>query len=564
VGRHVPRTRRRRRGAWAAVVVAVLLAGAAAAVVDGRAAGLVDRVRSAIAGDGCKPTVVRVDASPSITPALRSVLASQQGRRLADDTCLQVDVRGTTPDQVVAAARGAGGVGTPAELSRLPHLWVPDATLWVARMPATVPTNVEKSLARSPVVLTTSEAVVRELGWTAEKAPTWGEAVTGVRPVAVDLTTDTTGLATALALRATLGSGVRFRRALAGLSLAVDRGTARGGQAPLDLASTNSPQTPLIPTSEQAVLTLRRSGQGSLALVYPSDGSPILDFPLVRVAEGRGPTGTEEAVAVVASALRAPATADVLLAQGFRLPGGAVPVGDGVRTAQIRRLDAPQAGEITKIVGALSALAAPTRMLALVDVSSTMGAQVSPGVRRVDLVGSALTETLGRLPDDASVGVWVFGTQLAGAVDHTELAAVARLDAAEGPTTHRERLLAALQTLPDRLQGSGGGTALYDTTDAAVRELQQSHDGRADNVVVLVTDGTELDPDGPSLEQVVATLRSGAGEGAVRVVAIGIGPGADLAELTALAGATPAGAAYLVEDPTKLGTVLADALASRA
>ena len=210
MGRHAPGSRRRRgRAVAAAAVVAAVLAGTATVVaiaVPG-SARLVDRVTQAFPAGACEPTVVRVEASPAITPAVRTVLARQQGRRLADGTCLRVDVRGTTPDQVVATAGGAGDARTPAELSRLPHLWIPDSALWVARIPPTVPTNVEKSLARSPVVLTTSRAVVGALGWTAAKAPRWDQAVTGIRPVAVDLTTDTCGLSVALALRATLGPG---------------------------------------------------------------------------------------------------------------------------------------------------------------------------------------------------------------------------------------------------------------------------------------------------------------------------------------------------------------------
>jgi len=563
VGRHAPRTRRRRRGAWAAAAV-VLLAGTAGAVavVTGGPAQLVDRVRAAVAADGCEPTVVRVDASPSITPAVRTVLDPQQGRELADGTCLKVDVRGTTPDQVVAATRGAGAGKSAAELSRLPHLWVPDSTLWVARVPKTVPAKVEKSLARSPVVLTTSQAVVRALGWTAQKPPAWAEAVTGIRPVAVDLTTDTCGLSTALALRATLGSGVGFRRALAGLSLAVDRGTVVGGAAPLDLASANSPKTPLIPASEQAVLSLRRSGHASLALVYPRDGAPVLDFPLVRVAAGRNPAATEAAVAVVASALRAPAAADVLLAQGFRLPGGDIPEGEGVRTAPIRRLATPDAEDVTQIVGALTTLAAPTRMLALIDVSTSMGAEVAPGVRRIDLVRDAASATLTQLPDDNSVGAWVFASRLVGDRDYVPLADIARLDTVRDGSTQRQQILGVLEGLPDRLRP--GGTSIYDTADAAVREMQQTYDGRAANVVVLMTDGVNEDSRGLTLDEVVARLKKNADDGAVRIVAIGIGPGVDIAALNRLAEATPGGKAYLAEDPRDLGAVLVDALATRA
>jgi Ca-activated chloride channel family protein len=543
-------------------LVLLLIAGSVAGVVAVGPRRLLDRIRATTTSDEqCTPTVVRVDAAPAITPAVRTVLAAQQGRRLTDDTCLRTDVRGMTPDQAVAAlkARGAGSTGSAQ--GALPDLWIPDATLWVDRVPDSIKMTVEKSLARSPVIITSSTAAVARLGWSAARAPSWAEAVTGVHPVAVDLTTQTCGLATASALRATGKDQTTFRRSLAALSLAVDQGTMIGSQAPLDLVGADSPATPLIPESEQSAIALRRSGLTSLALVYPRDGSPVLDFPLVRVATGSRPAPAEAAVAIVASALRTPMAAETFRAQGFRLPGRAAPTDEGVRQEQIRDLDFPPAAEMSKIVSALASLAAPTRMLALIDVSTSMTVEVAPGVRRIDLVRDAATATLSMLPADNSVGAWVFASRISGDVDYAPLADVARLDAPEGGGTHLDRIRAALTTLPDRIHG--GGTSIYDTVDAAVRAMQQTYDGSASNVVVLMTDGVNADRRGMSLDEVVTALESGSGAGAVRLIAIGIGPGVDMAALTRLAEATPAGRAYPATDPEDLQSVLVDALATR-
>ena len=94
--------------------------------------------------------------------------------------------------------------------------------------------------------------------------------------------------------------------------------------------------------------------------------------------------------------------------------------------------------------------------------------------------------------------------------------------------------------------------------------MQQSYDGSAANVVLLLTDGANLDSSGLSLDQFVEALRKNVDAGAVRIIAIGIGPGADMGTLSTLAEATPGGQAYLVEKEEDIDTVVLDALASRA
>jgi Ca-activated chloride channel homolog len=565
VGRHAPRGRRARRALVAGVVVAAL-AGAATAVAVTRPQAL-DVVLDRVAGSAtrsapdCTPTVVRLDASPEINPALREALAGQQGRQLADGTCLQVDVRGVTSDQAAATLRSAGARPAADQVSALPDLWVPDASLWTGRLPEGAPVTVEASLARSPVVLATSRSVVSALGWTAERPPAWAQAVTGAHPVEADLASDTCGLATALALRTTLGGGKPFRRALAALSLAVDRGTLPGATSGLELAATDSPQTPLVPMSEQSLIGLRAEGRSSLAAVYPADGSPVLDYPLVRVAAQQRPAATQAATAAVVSTLRSPATAEVLLARRFRLPDGRVPAAEDLPEGLLRGLPYPSPEQVAQVVAGLPRLAAPTRMLAVIDVSTSMEREVAPGVRRIDLVVQASSNALGLFPGDDSVGTWVFASRLDGAVDHVEIAPIERLDRPDPAGTHRDRLQADLQRLPTLL--SDNGTSIYDTMTAAVASMQATYDGRAENVVVLLTDGVNTDSEGLTLDQAVQRLRAGRSEGDVRIVAIGIGPETDQASLQRLAGATDDGQAYLAAEPEDLGEVLVDALSSR-
>lgn len=565
MGRHAPGSRRR-TGRWVRRVVAVLavlgLAGGAGAVAVQRGLvdvpGLTDALRPDPA-PRCTPTVLRVFAGPEATPPVRAALGPLAGKVLADGTCLQLDVRGVAASGVVTALRAAGDATTPAELATLPQLWVPDSTLWAARTPKAVPSTVVGSLATSPVVLSTSASALAALGWPAQGGPTWAQAVTGVRPVAVDLTGDTSGLATALALRTTIRDDTAFKRTLAALSLAVDQSAGLG--APFDLASADSPATPLVPTTEQSVLAQRRGGLTALRMVYPKDATPVLDYPLLTVADGRWPPVLAAAVTDAVTALRSPAAQAAFVGQGFRA-GTAVPDGEDVATSGLRPFPLPGGPDVERLVAGLATLAVPTRMLAVVDVSQSMAGAIGPGVTKIGLVAAASSKALELFPGRYSVGTWVFASRLDGATDHKELSPVAPLSDPDGGATHRDRILADLGTLPTLLNDNG--TSIYDTVDAAVAAMQDTFDPRASNVVVLLTDGVDTDRTGLTLDQAVARLRQGRADGDVRLVAIGIGSQVDATALQRLAGATRNGQSFVAEKPDDLGRILVEALASRS
>lgn len=565
MGRHTPGARRatgrRVRRVVAVLAAAGLLAGGGALAVQ---RGLVDvpgltEVLRPAPPPPCTPTVLRVFAAPDVTPAVRTALAARSGRVLSDGTCLQVDVRGVDPSTVVTALRAAGDATTPAQLATLPQLWVPDSALWASRTPTAVPSTVVGSLATSPVVLSTSASAVAALGWPVQGGPTWAQAVTGVRPVAVDLTADTSGLATALALRTTIRDETAFRRALAALSLAVDHAAGLG--APFDLASTNSPQTPLVPTTEQSVLAQRRAGLTALRMVYPKDATPVLDYPLLTVADGRWPPVLAAAVADAVTTLRSPQAQAAFVGQGFRA-GTQVPDGEDVVTSGLRPFPLPGGPPVEQLVAGLATLAAPTRMLAVVDVSRSMAQTIGPGVTKIGLVAAASAKALDLFPGRYSVGTWVFASRLDGATDWRELSPVAPLASPDDGATHRERILADLETLPTLLNDNG--TSIYDTVDAAVAAMQETFDARASNVVVLLTDGVDTDRTGLTLDQAVARLRKGRADGDVRLVAIGIGTQVDGKALERLAGATKNGRSFVAEKPDDLGRILVEALASRS
>jgi Mg-chelatase subunit ChlD len=124
----------------------------------------------------------------------------------------------------------------------------------------------------------------------------------------------------------------------------------------------------------------------------------------------------------------------------------------------------------------------------------------------------------------------------------------------------RAQLGAALRKLPTL---TNGGTGLYDTTLAAVRTLQDGYDPAAVNSVILLTDGENDDPGSLSLRELLTALeRERDPARPVRVVAIGMGPEADIMALKRIAGVT-GGSSYEAREPSDIASVFRDALLGR-
>jgi Mg-chelatase subunit ChlD len=112
---------------------------------------------------------------------------------------------------------------------------------------------------------------------------------------------------------------------------------------------------------------------------------------------------------------------------------------------------------------------------------------------------------------------------------------------------------------------SPNGTALYATVRAAMRQARASYDPDAVNSVVLFTDGRNEKDRSVSLSQVVRELRADATANPTRpisLIAIGMGPDADMPVLRAIAQAS-GGRAYRADTASQMQLVMFDALASR-
>ncbi|MGL5909778.1 MAG: VWA domain-containing protein, partial [Phycicoccus sp.] len=147
-------------------------------------------------------------------------------------------------------------------------------------------------------------------------------------------------------------------------------------------------------------------------------------------------------------------------------------------------------------------------VLLVIDVSGSMAdpAEGSP-VPLVEVVTSAARDLTELLPDDATLGTWVFGSRLSGTSDHVQLIAPRTLDAAHRAAVHRA--LAGVTAQPT-------GTGLYDTVLAAYTHAAGRARAGVPVHVVVFTDGNDEDDRDsiglPGLRRAITT-RGASGDG---------------------------------------------------
>jgi Ca-activated chloride channel family protein len=298
-----------------------------------------------------------------------------------------------------------------------------------------------------------------------------------------------------------------------------------------------------------------------LVAVYPVEGSPALDYPVLRVGSLAG--RERSAVDAVTRALVSADAVTAMGKAGFRGTDGTAPPGAGAATGiqEDRPQELPlEPAEVQALFARLSSLAKPSRLLAVFDVSASMEAAVGTGTRAT-LARDAAKSALTLFPDDSAIGLWVFARRLDGDSDWVEAVPTRALAADAGGRPQREVLAEQLDGIPGRL--TPGGTGLYDTTLAAVRAARADFDPTAVSSVVIITDGKDEDGDGIGLESLVQTLGGEVDPARpVKVIGIALGPDADLSALQEIAAAT-GGAAYSAVDENDLQKVLFDALRQR-
>lgn len=496
-------------------------------------------------------STVAVTVTPELAGVAEDLLSDPDA--LGADGCVTAEVTAQEPLQT------AGDLSA-LEADALPDVWVPDSSLWFPRA-GDAELSPGSSMATSPVVLATGSAVVEARGWV-DAPPSWSDALTDDQPVAMpDIAASAEALAALAALRGTVAGEEQADTAVVEAVLAADRASG-GASSALEAAGRNDPDAALVPVSEQAVYAAHASdGESSVVAVYPSEGSPWLDYPVVRVGS---PSGDQSrAVDSVVALLSSDEARDAVAEAGFRDADGVAPPAaggeTGIREEGPAPVDLDPAG-VQGLFDRLAALAAPSRLLAVVDVSASMEAEVGEG-NRATLARDAAKSALALIPGRSAIGLWVFARELDGPVDWQELVPTRSLDTQVDGRTQRDILQEQADTFPTRL--SPGGTGLFDTVLAAVRKARVDFDPTAVNTVVVITDGADEDGDTIGLDGLLQTLAGEAdADRPVKVIGIALGPDADLTALQRIGEAT-GGAAYSAVDENDLQGVLFDALRQR-
>jgi hypothetical protein len=495
-----------------------------------------------------------VAAAPDIADAIAQVARS--AGPAATGGC-EVTVTPVDPAQV--AANGSAGA----------DVWIPDSSMWVQRAAAAgqaVPAQ-NPVVATSPVVFALSAATVAQL------------AAAGVTPdVEAILATRTTATPIRVGLPDPQRSATAVSAVLAARAAVTGTTDARAAltwamrSSPADLPIRDSellarlavdPNT-AVPVSEHSVIAYNAAGGAPAATaIYPGAGAVALDYPAVTLS-------TDAAVVAVANDLVGLLVGSdgrqALQSAGFRAPDGAPGQGSstasGMNPVMIVTTPLPGTAAVDDAIRSVQVSNEPSRMLAVMDISGSMQAQVegAGGATRIDLAKQAATLGLGLYPADSQIGLWSFSTNLAPGSDHLELIPVSTLGPDGQGGTGAQRLgqaIAGLRAIPD------GGTGLYDTVLDAVRTMRANYDPARVNSVLVLTDGMNDDANGIDLQTLLSTLAAEQDPNrVVPVISIAFGPDSDLDSLTQISRAT-GGVAYESKDPRQIGEIFLDAVGQR-
>lgn len=520
-----------------------------------------DSSGSDAAGAACdERTVLTVAAAPAIAPVVEQVVSSAAAQE-AVGSCTDVSV-----EPVASAAFAESG---DPDVSAA--LWIPEASLWVDTLADRLgEEEVETlgSMASSPVVLAATPAAAAQLAGTEPEGAvdaSWTRVLDGTTPVAtVDPTTSTEGVTTLTTIQTVLGAEpgqdppLPLVQSFVGLSRAVVPTVDDA------FALTADPTTsPMFATSEQSVVSHnRQSDEDSVVPVYPTEGTTILDYPVVRLPLDGQAAGTAAEAAALGQVLLAAEASSVAQEAGFRSPDGeAQPDGqEGMPADSPAALPAPTAELAQDALRTWSAVTLDSRMLAVIDVSGSMDQDAGNGRTRAQLARDATVAASRIYPDTAQIGLWAF-SELQDPPNHwVPLLDVGPLGDDLGEGSRREAFVAQAATLPSRVQG---GTGLYDTTLAAFRSMRSTYDPSRVNSVVILTDGRNRDVDGIDLDTLLTALRAEFDPAnPVTIIPVAMGADVDMNVLSQIAELT-GGKAYQALDPADIQTVFLDAMVER-
>jgi len=496
-------------------------------------------------------TRVVVAASPEMAPALSAV-----ANGVATD-CARIEVQSRDSAQVAESL--AISDGRPQ-----PQAWIPDSTLALRRARQLGADQVPESgpsVASSPVVLAVAQNIADGIGkgraflrWADVLNVANGSVVTGMP----DPARDSVGVSALFGLR----DAVRDTPDPEAANQAVlRRFSANTTSVEGDLfsrlpgAATPNPALTVFPASENSVIRYNVDrGTDGLVAVY-SSAAPTLDYPF---AVFNSVTKDQETLlnSLVRAMLGKPG-ADAVARADLRAAGGQALRGEmtdnriwrrGLQTAKT-----PFSMEVEQALYQWAGVSLSARVQVLIDVSGSMNTTVgATGKTRMQLTLEAAEQGLQLFQATTQLRISTFATNLDGEKDYAEVLPMAPV----GEQLSGEALT-KLRSIKANPEGQCG---LYDSILAAYERAREEWEPGRLNFVVVMTDGRNNDPAGIGLPELRTQMtRLGDWKRPIPVIGVGIGPGADEAELAQIT--TPSGGqTFIAEDPAKIMDVFYTAL----
>lgn len=622
-GRHLAeppgsgRGRRRPKGRSVALVVLVI----AVALTGGFGAYLLVNQPSGTTECGSGKLTLQVVADPDQSGLLQQAARGYAGTNpVVNDRCVAVNVRSLDSPEATAAL-GTGWTDQGA--GPRPDVWVPAASTWASELELQLkqagsldilPTD-RPSVATSPLVIAMPKPMAQALGWP-RRTLGWGDLSTALRnPVGwaafghpewgpfklgkTDPKLSEAGLGALLSAGIAvagrdgrppteeelqskapqLGSMIlevsrspgdetdTTSTLLANLQRADQAGKALGyvSAVPLTEKSVwdyNQGQ----PIDDPSLGSERPKPKVPLAAIYPKEGTLQADYPWLVLRAPWVDDAKRAAASDFLLYLKSPAVQARFQAVGFRSargqPGAEITPDAGLLPDQPKRVMAsPQPLLLAATLKAWDQTKRIANLLAVYDVSGSMSEAVpGTGLRKIDLARRAALASLRLFTNESDVGTWEFSTKLDGSLDYRQAVPIAAVGSKEkGGGTHLQRLQQHLA----QLAPTNGDTGLYDTALAAYQYVRDHFAPDRLNLVVLMTDGRNDDPDGGiSLDELLQKLKAGQSDDRkVRIISFAYGRDADVDALGQISKAT-GGAVFSSPNPADIERVFVTALAN--
>ncbi|MFB4299260.1 substrate-binding domain-containing protein [Actinomadura sp. NTSP31] len=515
-------------------------------------------------GGGCSgddAMSLSVAAAPDIQPAIvKAAGRFNDAKHKVGGKCVRADVKKVDP---ASAATLLSGQGVANSSNQRPDVWIPDSSLWASLARGQGGDKdleaAKTSLATSPIVVGLPQSLAVQLkkqGVTA--SPSWdnllkaaggvaGGAVTknqmipagSVRMVVPDPTKNAAGMGSLLITSMLLANDPNRDSIFTGIVRTVRENLVPSVSAEFThFRKDRTGKQPISLSSEQALWSYNRTkpAQPAVAL-YPTEGTLSMDYPFI-VATKDG--NESKAARLLEKAMTTDATRGDLRELGFRTSDGKAPAGfnaaTGVSPARPRQLPAPKSDQVAQVMQAWSKLTLGLRMLTLIDVSGSMAEQVAPHTNRLQAIAQVSQGGLAMMSNDTELGQWLFSTNMNGKTPYKQTVPIGALGDRIGSTTRRGLVLSVLNQMKPKPTGD---TGLYRTMLDAYKLMNKTYKPEFGNSILLLTDGQNDDPDGPSLNQTLTELKALKDPNKpIQVNMIGFGKGVDKAELEKIAAAT--------------------------